>query len=243
MLIIKLNELIGNKINHWTILNAKHIKDKKGNTRIYVQCQCDCSNATIKWIRYDIIKRGESASCGCVAKQHIQELGKNKKAYNHYDFSKGFGIGYTQNNKIFYFDSTDYDKIKNYYWTIDKDGYVFTVLKNPNGTYKERILMHRLLLGLSKTDNRIADHINRTRYDNRKNNLRIADYSINNHNMNQQKNNNTGKKGVRKNNKVGYDAGLTYRGKHLRKHFKTLKEAIEQRKKWEFEYFGYYFDN
>lgn len=241
---IDIQKLIGTKINHWTIEDVKYFKDKNNKNRLNVKCKCDCEKQTEKWVRYDIVKSGQSQSCGCVHTEIIKQIGKSKKANNVYDMSNGYGIGYTQNNKVFYFDLEDYVKIKDYYWTIDKDGYAVTILKNENGDYVKRILMHRLLLQLPDFDNEtIVDHINRIRYDNRKHNIRIADYSINAHNQNIRKDNKTGKKGVQKHSICGYEALFKYRGKVLTKHFKTFEEAVTQRRLWEKEYFGYYFDN
>ena len=62
--------------------------------------------------------------------------------------------------------------------------------------------MHRFLLNVQENDKHLVDHINRNPLDNRVNNLRIADNTLNCINTNKYKNNKTGQKGVR--NKTYY---------------------------------------
>ena len=91
---------------------------------------------------------------------------KGTRKYNQYDLNSEFGIGYDSNNRIFYFDLDDYDKIKGYTWILNNRSSVYTKDKNKN------IYLHRLILNCDKEF--LVDHINHNPNDNRKSNLRIA---------------------------------------------------------------------
>lgn len=102
------------------------------------------------------------------------------KKGNKYDLLNEYGIGWTSNtNEEFYFDLEDYEKIKNYTWFESDNGYIVSDSSN-----KKRVRLHRLLLGMGnlKINERIVDHINHNKKDNRKCNLRKCTSSQNNMN-------------------------------------------------------------
>lgn len=67
-------------------------------------------------------------------------------------------------------DEDDYHKLTNFSWTLSVDGYA----------QSGQIHMHRYVMGCSPHDNKIVDHINHNRLDNRKSiNLRICTGSLN----------------------------------------------------------------
>lgn len=70
-------------------------------------------------------------------------------------------------------DFCDVDKVSKYEWSLCR-GYAQCAHRRPDGT-KTTISMHRLVLGLSLGDKRIADHINHDTLDNRRANLRCTD--------------------------------------------------------------------
>ena len=86
---------------------------------------------------------------------------------------------------------------------VDDDDYEFLsqfkwhVIRNYAKRGKDGMLMHRVIMGLGKGDQREVDHINGNRLDNRRCNLRICDSVGNNRNCSMQKNNKSGYKGVR----------------------------------------------
>lgn len=59
-----------------------------------------------------------------------------------------------------------------------------------------RVLMHRLLMGLQVGDKTIVDHINGDGLDNRKENIRLANHTLNMRNRKRNSNNTTGKSGI-----------------------------------------------
>lgn len=153
----------------------------KINNRWYTDCKCSCGNEK-KRIRIESLKRGTTRSCGCLMSEHMTLLGSSSKKYNHYKLNSEYGIGFTNNtNKygenFFLFDLEDYDKIKNFCWCFDKDGYVFSMKNGSN------IKMHRLIMNCPI--NLEVDHVyysdngKDSKNDNRKENLKICSHKHN----------------------------------------------------------------
>jgi len=96
-------------------------------------------------------------------------------------------------------DLKDIEKVSGFTWYINNSGYASSCIqlgrknKKPISKY---ILLHRFLLNVQENDKHLVDHINRNPLDNRVNNLRIADNTLNCINTNKYKNNKTGQKGV-----------------------------------------------
>ena len=69
-------------------------------------------------------------------------------------------------------------ELSRYFWQLSKHGYAFRRVyagKRANGTSRQRDLyLHRHILGLTKGDGKIGDHVNRDRLDNRRENLRVV---------------------------------------------------------------------
>lgn len=57
----KITDLTGQKFNRLTVLGQDKEKSKPG--KAYWKCQCDCG--TIKSVRGDMLKNGNTKSCGC----------------------------------------------------------------------------------------------------------------------------------------------------------------------------------
>lgn len=215
-------------------------KNGKHDTRWW--CQCDCgSDKEILVLGYNL-KNGNTSSCGCehlnnaikIGKQTGKINGKKNKKYNKYDLSGEYGIGYTSKDEEFYFDLEDYDKIKDYCWYIDKNGYV--VNRNQEGV----ILMHRLIMGLLKNDKREVDHIYHNKNDNRKSKIRIVTSSQNKMNQFLQSNNTSGTRGVSFHNQYGKWQVEIRANKNRIKlgFFDDKKDAVLARKQAENIYFG-----
>lgn len=88
-------------------------------------------------------------------------------------------------------DKKEWEKVKNLPWHIET-GHGYVVRRNSN---KNKFYLHREILGITETK-QIVDHINREKLDNRKNNLRITNKSVNALNSKIACDNTSGTKGV-----------------------------------------------
>lgn len=75
------------------------------------------------------------------------------------------------------YDQEDEEALAKYSWFIMIDGYAMAHSHNPDEPRK--VLMHRVLLGVSNDRKATVDHINRNRADNRRENLRLVTRSEN----------------------------------------------------------------
>ncbi len=167
-------DLSGQKFGRLTVV-SRAPNDKTRHIRWF--CDCDCGKKNII-VYKDALLQGRQKSCGCLHKEVCRiNAHENNRKTNKYDLSGEYGVGYTFNtNNPFYFDLEDYEKIKNYCWREDSNGYIVTnnhVEPNSNG---EPILMHRLVMNLDKDNDLEVDHIGHANYDNRKNALRVVSH-------------------------------------------------------------------
>ena len=106
----------------------------------------------------------------------------NSRKLNYYDLSNEYGIGYTNNtNEPFYFDLSLFNEISKYTWNEQKSGYIATSIRVQGK--KKVIKMHRFIIGTNNIPkNKVVDHINHNKKDNRLSNLRIVSFAENSHN-------------------------------------------------------------
>ena len=230
-------DLTGQKFGRLTVIEqVDDYISPKGQHQSQWLCECDCADKTKLVVRgYSLITRG-TLSCGCLFKEQCVRNEKNNKKYNVYDLTGDYGIGYTSKGENFYFDLEDYDKIKNYCWCVDSQGYI----KSGN------IFLHRIIMNSPSVRFDIDHkHGKNTRHDNRKSNLRIATRNQNSMNKERQSNNISGVTGVsydKSRNK--WIARLIFEGKCHSKRFINFEDAVAQRKEWENTYFGEFsYDN
>lgn len=221
-----IENLIGQTFGYWTVI--ENIDCRRS------LCRCKCG--TVKPVYRDALKTGRSKSCGCFQKEY---LSKENKKFNTYDLSGEYGIGYTFKGEEFYFDLDDYNKIKDYCWCCNKEGYILSEVNN------KMIRLHRLIMSCS--DSKIfIDHINHNVKDNRKTNLRMVNNSKNQMNAKIRKNNTSSCCGVSFHKKLSkWCASIQINNK--RKFlgcFTKFEDAVIARKQAEEKYFGEYsYDN
>jgi hypothetical protein len=202
----------------------KRAENRNHNT--YWLCECQCENKTLKEVRASHLKSGRINSCGCLYK----ERKRSEVPPNIFDFIEDYKIGYTDTNQKFYYDISDAQIIEQYNWYFDKDGYVVTRI---NG---KGIKLHKLLMN---TSNKV-DHKNRLKYDNRRNNLRIATNSQNGMNIDIRKDNTSGVTGVGWHSKNNcWRARITVNGQEIHLgNYNIFEEAVKARQEAELKYFG-----
>lgn len=154
-----------------------------------------------------------------------------------YDLSGGYGVGYTNKGEEFWFDLEDYNKIKDFYWWYDDNGYVQAIVG------EKHIRLHRLVMNITD-ESVIIDHIQhpareKHKIDNRKSNLRIVTASQNCMNSSKRLNNTSGITGVYwSKNRQSWVAeiGINNKGICLG-YFANKDDAIKARQQAENKYF------
>lgn len=184
-----MDNLIGQKFGYLTVIKLykPDDDDKRKPTRWVCNCECGAKDIIVQ---ASSLKNGQTKSCGCYRKKIASQKAKRE---NKYDLSGEYGVGYTTDNKEFYFDLEDFNKIKDYCWYITKEGYV------RNKSYgKQAIHMHRLIMGVQDSDKDIyvGHRDTNRRNDNRKENLRLTNFTQNSLNTKIYSNNTSGCKGV-----------------------------------------------
>lgn len=134
-------------------------------------------------------------------------------------------------------DLEDIDKVKNFKWCINPQGYAICSKGIDNKKY---IRLHHYIFTNPNEDNLFIDHINRNRLDNRKSNLRIVSKADNNKNLSLRTDNNTNIIGVCYDNERNkWISQLKLDGKRiLFKRYNNIDDAIIARLKAELKYLG-----
>jgi RecJ-like exonuclease len=153
--------------------------NKKGIHHAMWLCQCACGNTTTV-LGTDLTRKD---------KKHIVSCGH---CYSNYRLFRDYGECYMKNGIVCLFDIEDYDKIKEYHWHQNSDGYVVCNIQRDKKLVT--ILMHRLVM--DAPDDAEVDHIHGNKLDNRKSELRIVAQSDNKKNRSMNINNTSGYKGV-----------------------------------------------
>lgn len=228
---MRLVDLTGRRYGRLVVLyRDEDYVTPKGKKYVQWHCLCDCGNETT--VQGNNLNSGKTQSCGCLKLESLRQ-DRNKKG-NTYDLSGEYGIGFDCDGNDFYFDLEDYEKIKEYTWHINSNGYVESW---------EIGLMHILVMGDTNKEQQI-DHIhgNKTRNDNRKSNLRIVDYSKNAMNVGIRSNNTSGVTGVlySKQDNVWRAFISVNKKKIWLGRYKNFKDAVKSRKEAEEKYYGKY---
>lgn len=228
-------DLIGQRFGRLVVqYEAEPYYTSGGNRKVKWHCLCDCGKELN--VSSGELLQGKTLSCGCYNREvNSERMKKMMYKRNRYDLSGSFGIGYDSKGNEFWFDLEDYDKIKDYCWTIHHTKYV--TAKNKEHKW---IMLHKLIM--NDLDNKYCiDHIKTERkFDNRKSNLRHSSRSQNNMNKVMQKNNKSGHTGVyyhSYNDKWRAIININKKTKTLGD-FKNIEDAIKARKEAEQKYYG-----
>ena len=232
----KFIDITGKTFGKWFVIEKMNYKDNRG--QILWLCECSCENKTRRVVKGGALTSGKSTNCGCERIKKLIENSKLRKKYNKYEIiDNETMIGYASNtNNIFYFDSEDYEKIKDFCWWENNWGYLYTT--KPNTNRRTNMLLHRYILDYD--GKKEVDHKNRNRKDNRKSNLRIVASEDNNRNMSISFDNISGIIGVDWAKRLKrWRSRIVYKGTAYHLGVYTNKsEAIIARLRAELQYFG-----
>ena len=143
-------------------------------------------------------------------------------------------VGIMEDGTKFFFDKEDIRFFKGKEIRLDNDGYLLFRKENHN---LQRV--HREILGLTKHDRVVVDHINRNKRDNRRCNLRVCSNAENTRNHKLSKRNKTGVTGVYKLKNGRYSAAIGVNNKLINLGtFDTIDDATAARKQAERLYHG-----
>ena len=222
-------DLTGQRFEKLTVI--KRVENTKQGMAQWL-CRCDCGNEII--VSGINLRSKHTKSCGCL---RVIAQYESHKRFNQYDLTGEYGIGYTSKGEEFYFDLEDYEKIKDYSWYINKDGYVAS---------KPKEMMHRVIMNCPS--DKLVDHKHGedTRNDNRKENLRVCTRQENNRNRKPKSDTKSGVAGVvwhYKNKKWVAQIAVNKKNIYLGS-FEKKEDAIKARKEAEDRYFGEFsYDN
>lgn len=198
------NEFVGSSFNGWSIIREI---GRNNSGAILYECQCQfCGKVTIKTKGSLTTIKGK----GC---EHCPP---------NYNFliKNNIATGILSNSKKFLIDADMVDCVNQKHWHTNEKGYI--VCGERSG---QKDLLHRLILGISPSDNAIVDHVNRNKLDCRRDNLRIVTHQQNSMNRSISKINTSGFVGVGLNSrKNAYYAKIGLNNRNI--HLGTSKDVI-----------------
>lgn len=203
-------------------------------------CECSCEEHNKIIVRGCHIRNGKIYSCGCINRERIAQIGRERHKTNEYklnleDEHSLYGVGYcTNTGREFYFDMDDYNKIKDYNWYDDYSDNYHRVRACCIGS-DDKTMMHQLLFGS------FCDHEDRDPMNNRRHNLRPATAQENARNNSIAKNNTSGITGVtwsKRNNKWVARINDDKNHRLMLGYFVDKKDAIMARLNAENVYYG-----
>ena len=179
----RLKNLLGQKFGRLTVVSrAPNVVYSSNRQRAMWSCNCDCGNKNIVVSGYALTS-GRTQSCGCLQRELSSIRMKASRTENLYiiDKENNLAIGLIGSNVKFAIDLEDLDKIKQYKWHINQEGYIQA---HDFDECRTIIRLNRLIMNVCGKDwiNTQVDHINHDINDNRKCNLRVATASENGRN-------------------------------------------------------------
>lgn len=220
-------DLVGRVFGRLTVIEqANDYVSLKGKHYARWKCKCSCNQGKVVLTSASALKGGHTQSCGCLHQERI-------KKYNDYEIQEDYVIMYTTKGEPFYVDLEDFWRVKDICWY--KSGREYIV----SGVHGEKqILLNRYIMNCP--EDKIVDHKNGDKIDNRKCNLRICDYQENMMNRKINSNNKSGVAGVfYLKSERKWIAQIKFNKKNIRLgYFKNFDDAVEARRKAEDKYFG-----
>lgn len=193
------------------------------NGRTFWNCTCDCGNKCI--IKGKYLSNGDTKSCGCLNLERIQQQGFSNKNRNKYEYidENTLKVYFHNSDDYFLCDAEDIQYIENATWHKSNQGYA-------RGKIDGKLqFFHDVVLNLEPNTNQMCDYINRDRLDNRKNNLRIVNLSINILNRSIYENNSSGMPSVYKSNNK-WQSQIQINGNNINLgRYDTFEEAKQAR--------------
>lgn len=234
----KFVDLTGMRYGRLTVAERgpDHRNPKTGYVTVQWWCDCDCGKR--KLVKACDLRNGHTRSCGCLHKEVAEKTGRKKKGKNQFIVNGDIVVGITAKGDKFYFDKEDFEKVSEFNWWKDKQGYITTKHNS------ERIKLHRLVMNAAPDEQ--IDHINHQLENACKNNLRRVTKQQNAYNSKMSTRNTSGVKGVCYVSKWRkWIAQIGLNGKTIRLGtFDSFEEAVAARKAAEEKYFGdYSYDN
>ena len=225
---VKVKEnLVGRVFGRLTVIEqADDYVSLKGKHYARWKCKCSCNRGKIVLASASTLKGGHTQSCGCLHQERI-------KKYNDYEVQEDYVIMYTTKGEPFYVDLEDFWKVKDICWYKSKDEYIVSSVHGG-----KQISLNRYIMNCP--EDKIVDHKNGDKIDNRKYNLRICDYQENMVNRKINSNNKSGVAGVfYLKSERKWIAQIKFNKKNIRLgYFKNFDDAVEARRKAEDKYFG-----
>jgi hypothetical protein len=128
-------------------------------------------------------------------------------------------------------DDEDAHLVEGRRWFLQNAGYPEANTRNVDNVRK-RVLMHRVILGLSPGDGQITDHINRDKLDNRRENLRLVTASANAQNRIRPSGRYSRYRGVTRKNGQWAAVATVAQKQHYLGSFATEEEAAQAAAAW-----------
>ena len=218
--------LSGQKFGKLTVIRRTRMKDRNS----YWLCRCECG--VEKEISMVALRNGQK-SCGCSA----YDFAKEKIIGNQY-FVDANNLAHVKlrDGKEMLCDIKDWNKMKEYTWRTNKNGYASAPIKGRQKRFHVEIM--------GKKNGYVIDHIDQNKLNNQRSNLRFVTKSGNAANSKLSKNNKSGIKGVRQARSGRWVARLMLNGKNINLGtYDTIEEAAEARRKGEEKYFKPLFES
>lgn len=227
-----LEDFTGRKIGLVTVIEPaieETLKRKDHKTVWKCVCECQKNNTDKEYCYYtsEGLNRNLFIGCDkCKTKLIGQSMKSKWRVRNRYEIKDEYVVVFDKNNRKFYIDIDDLDKVSKYTFFMDSNGYIQTRDRNT----KEIIYLHRYVMDVTDSE-MCVDHINHDTSDNRKKNLRVATRAQNMWNSQRNYENKILPRGVSISKTGKYTADIIVNRKEIRiGTFELLDDAIKARK-------------